>query len=136
MLVDVTIDLLFAIVLYLLRLLLIGNIAHHHLTLESLDHVLALGHILIGPLDLLAAELVLIVLLLCIETSALKLVNSKINGYTIMKKSEERLLDVTRRDEILARNTYLSVFEFLDASLLTLQPLRLHCIRPVADASL
>ena len=125
---DITFDLLFAIVLNLLGLLLISNIAHHHLTLESLDHVLALGHILIGPLDLLAAELVLIVLLLGIETSALKLVNSKINGYTIMKKSSEALVDMTRRNEYLPRNTYLSVFEFLDACLLTLQPLRLHCI--------
>ena len=84
--VDITIDCLFALCHSLLGFLLVGNIAHHHLSLKGLDHVLVLGHRLVGPLDLLAAQLILVVLLLGIETSALKLSsNSKINGYTIMK---------------------------------------------------
>ena len=41
-----------------------------------------------------------------------------------------------RSVEMLTQATYLSVFEFLNASLLTLQPLSLHRVRPVADASL
>ena len=132
--VDVAIDCLFALVLNLLSLLLVGNIAHHHLALKSLNHVLAFSHCLVGSLDLLTAELILIVLLLSVKTSALKLVNSKNNGYTIMKNSVIGLF--IRSVEMLTQATYLSVFEFLNASLLTLQPLSLHRVRPVADASL
>jgi len=107
-----------------------GDITHHHLSLESLDHVLLLSHRLVGSLDLLTAEFILIVLLISIETSALKLVNSKNNGYEIKNKDKVNI-ECGRyfsKATKLNSNTYLSVFEFLDTSFLTLHPLRLHCV--------
>ena len=73
MLGDIAIDLLLALDLDLLGLLLVGNIAHEHFALQGLDHVLLLGHGLVGTLDLLAAQLILVLLLLGVLSSSLNL---------------------------------------------------------------
>mmetsp|Transcript_26481 Transcript_26481/g.35410 ORF Transcript_26481/g.35410 Transcript_26481/m.35410 type:complete len:213 (+) Transcript_26481:623-1261(+) len=52
-LVDVAIDLLLAAHHDLLRLLLVRHVAHQHLALQSLDHVLLLSHRLVRSLNLL-----------------------------------------------------------------------------------
>ena len=70
---DISLDDLLALGHGLLSLLLLGNIAHHHLTLKGLDHVLLLVHVFVGSVDLLSAELVLEVLLLSVESSTLNL---------------------------------------------------------------
>jgi hypothetical protein len=48
----------------LLGFTFVGNIAHKHLRFEGLDHVLLVVQVAVGLLDLLATELVLVVLLL------------------------------------------------------------------------
>ena len=73
MLVNITFDLLLALNHALLGLLLIGNIAHEHFTLEGLNHILLLVHVLVGTLNLLATKLVLVFLLLGVLSSALNL---------------------------------------------------------------
>jgi len=70
---DLTVDLLLAIAKALLCNLLVSHIAHQHLRLESLDHVLLFVHVVVGFLDLLSAELLLVALFFSIDSSAIDL---------------------------------------------------------------
>jgi len=58
---------------HLLSLLLVCHIAHEHLTLEGLNHVLLLVHRLIRTLNLLSSQLVLVVLLFSVRLSTVNL---------------------------------------------------------------
>ena len=60
-----------------LGLLLVCHIAHEHLGLEGLDHVLALVHVEIGFLEGIAAQLILVVLLHSIHPSSFNLIKFK-----------------------------------------------------------
>jgi len=53
----------------LLRLLLVGDVAHEHLRLEGLNHVLGLLHVSVGLLDSLSTSVILEVLLDCVNSS-------------------------------------------------------------------
>ena len=70
---DVALDLLLALNLDLLGLLLVGDVAHEHFALQGLHHVLLLRHRLVRTLDLLPAQLVLVLLLLGVLLSSLDL---------------------------------------------------------------
>ena len=59
---------------YLLSLLLVRHVAHEHLTLEGLNHVLLLVHRFIRTLNLLATKLILIVLLFSVQYSTINLI--------------------------------------------------------------
>ena len=59
---------------YLLSLLLVRHVAHEHLTLEGLNHVLLLVHRFIRTLNLLATKLILIVLLFSVQYSTIDLI--------------------------------------------------------------
>ena len=61
----------------LLRLLLVGDVAHEHLRLQGLNHVLGLLHVSVGLLDSLAAEVVLVLLLDRVNPSAFDLIKFK-----------------------------------------------------------
>lgn len=73
---DLLFHLLLATLESLLRFLLLGDVTHEHLGFEGLNHVLATVHVLVCLLDLLAAEFVLVVLLLSIDFTASNLKNS------------------------------------------------------------
>ena len=61
----------------LLRLLLVGNVAHEHLRLQGLNHVLGLLHVSVGLLDSLSAQVVLVLLLDRVNPSAFDLIKFK-----------------------------------------------------------
>lgn len=64
---------LFALFELPLGLLLIENVGKEHLRFESLDHVLLFVHVVVGLLDLLSPQLVLVALLLSVYAPALNL---------------------------------------------------------------
>ena len=73
---DVARDLLLALVHLLLGLLLVSHVAHQHLSLEGLHHVLLLVHRFVCPLNLLPPQLVLVILLLSVQSSPFNLISN------------------------------------------------------------
>ena len=88
---DVGRDLLLALVHLLLGLLLVSHVAHQHLSLEGLHHVLLLVHRFVCPLNLLPPQLVLVILLLGIQSSPFNLISN-----TKGKRLESTLITVIK----------------------------------------
>ena len=76
-LLDVLLDLLFALFHLLLGFLLIGDVTHEHLTLEGLNHILLVMHGLGSSFDLLTAELILVFLLFSVKSPTLNLITKE-----------------------------------------------------------
>ena len=73
----------------LLRLLLLSDITHQHLSLECLHQILLLEHSFVGFFDLLTSELVLIILLFSVESPSFDLKqfkNVNIKIITVIKR--------------------------------------------------
>ena len=88
---DVGRDLLLALVHLLLSLLLVRHVAHQHLSLEGLHHVLLLVHRFVCPLNLLPPQLVLVILLLGVQSSPFNLISN-----TMGKQLEPTLITVIK----------------------------------------
>ncbi len=109
-LLDVGFDCLFPVSHLCLRFLLVGHIAHQHLCLQGLHHVLRLGHRFVGFLNLLATQLVLVLLLLSVQPATFDLHTTNSNhSLRLLSSSNKEGIDSSYTQKFAAVDFFLKI---------------------------